>query len=289
VDGALLLTSTFLGGGIFLLAVGLAEATSRPAWWVLAGELSSARAEETPSWREQFLARLGRTWSGRWLGRGEGTRRRLELAGSPVTAEVLKGIQVLVGGSCLLVFILIGLSFPPAFLLAPLACLSGLRAPEMIVARRAQRRQSRIAAAVPDLVELLLATTEAGLSPSVALQRSAEALSGPLGDEVRASVRQVELGTAWHQAIANLVDRTQVESLRALAVALNRSQRLGSGVGVTLRWLADDLRSERRLRAEEETRKAPLKMLFPLVFLVLPAFLLLTVGPVVLATIRALR
>jgi tight adherence protein C len=138
-------------------------------------------------------------------------------------------------------------------------------------------------------VELLLATTEAGLGPSVALHRSGEVVKGPLGEEVRAAVREVELGMPWQLAMEHLVDRTDVPSLRALAVALTRSRRLGSAVGVTLRRVMDELRRDRRVRAEEMARKAPLKMLFPLVFLILPAFLLLTVGPVVLATIRSLH
>ena len=114
-------------------------------------------------------------------------------------------------------------------------------------------------------------------------------LHGPLGDELRWAVSEVELGVPWQRAIERMVARTEVPSLRALAAALARSQQLGTVLGSTLRRLAEDLRRERRTRAEEEARKAPIKMLFPLVFLILPAFLLLTVGPVVLATIRSLR
>ena len=80
-----------------------------------------------------------------------------------------------------------------------------------------------------------------------------------------------------------------VAPLRRLAVSLGRSQRLGTSVGSTLRSVAEDLRADRRARAEEAARRAPVKMLFPLVFLILPAFLLLTVGPVVLATVRSLH
>ena len=78
-------------------------------------------------------------------------------------------------------------------------------------------------------------------------------------------------------------------SLRRVLASLSRTQRLGASVTGALRTVADDLRGERRTLAEERARRAPVKMLFPLVFLILPAFLLLTVGPVVLATIRSLR
>jgi tight adherence protein C len=232
---------------------------------------------------------LGRCTLGRRIGGTELAKRRLGLAGRPFDLEVLRGFQVAAAGGGAALVLLFGFVWLTGLALLPLAWLGGLRLPDLALARRARRRQERIAVAVPDLVELLLATTEAGLGPSVALGRSGEVVRGPLGEEVREAVREVELGMPWQLAMQHLVDRTDVSSLRALAVALTRSQRLGSAVGVTLRRVTDELRRDRRVRAEEMARKAPLKMLFPLVFLILPAFLLLTVGPVVLATIRSLR
>jgi tight adherence protein C len=243
----------------------------------------------SPGWAVSFLAGLGRGTLGGRIAGSELARRRLELAGHPADFEVLRGFQVAAAAGGALLVLLLCLTWRPGLVLAPLTGVAGVRVPDLALARRARRRQERIAAAVPDLVELLLATTEAGLGPSVALRRTGEVVRGPLGEEVRAAVREVELGMPWQVAMEHLVDRTDVPSLRALAVALTRSQRLGSAVGVTLRRVMDDLRRDRRVRAEEMARKAPLKMLFPLVFLILPAFLLLTVGPVVLATLRSLR
>jgi tight adherence protein C len=237
----------------------------------------------------RVLRRLGRCSLGRRIGGTELTRRRLELAGRPVDFDVLRGFQVAAAVGSAMFIVLFGFLWTPGLALALLIWVGGVRLPDLALAKRARRRQERIAAAVPDLVELLLATTEAGLGPSVALRRTGEVVRGPLGEEVRAAVLEVELGMPWQLAMEHLVDRTDVASLRALAVALTRSQRLGSAVGVTLRRVMEDLRRDRRVRAEEMARKAPLKMLFPLVFLILPAFLLLTVGPVVLATIRSLR
>jgi tight adherence protein C len=234
------------------------------------------------------LSRLGASRFGRWVGRDDAAFRRLELAGHPYPIEVVRGMQIVAGAAAALVVLSGGLGLlGPA--LAPLAAAAGSKAPPFVLARKARRRQEQIRAAVPDLVEILLATTEAGLGPPLALARTADALSGPLGDEIRAVVRQVELGTPWQVAMEQLIERTEVSSLRALTMALSRSQRLGSSLGGTLRRVVDDVRAERHLRAEELARRAPLKMLFPLVFLILPAFLLLTVGPVVLATIRSFR
>jgi tight adherence protein C len=237
----------------------------------------------------RFLARLGRSKLAGRIGGSDLARRRLELAGHPFHLDQLRGFQVAAACGGAMLVLLFGLLWPPWLVLVPPTGVAGVRAPDLALARRARRRQERIAAGVPDLVELLLATTEAGLGPSLALRRTGQVVKGPLGEEVRAAVREVELGMPWQLAMEHLVDRTDVPSLRALAVALARSQRLGSAVGVTLRRVVDELRRDRRVRAEETARKAPLKMLFPLVFLILPAFLLLTVGPVVLATIRSLR
>jgi len=161
--------------------------------------------------------------------------------------------------------------------------------PDLLLARTGRSRQSLMELRVPDLVELLVATTEAGLAPPVALRRSADVVGGPLGEELRRSVAEIGLGVPWRAAMDRMVARTEVASLRRLVEALARSNRLGTSVRGTLRAVSDELRTERRTRAEEAARRAPVKMLFPLVFLILPAFLLLTVGPVVLATVHSLR
>jgi tight adherence protein C len=235
------------------------------------------------------LLRLGRNpWAWR-LVRVETVRRRLELAGIDMGLDIVVGVEAVVALCGGLGTLALGLLIPPAFFFSPIAPLVTARGFELALARRARRRQGQMGAAVPDLVELLVATTDAGLSPGVALRRTAEMLRGPLGEELRRAVSEVEFGLPWQRALERMVARSEVPSLRALAAALSRSQQLGTVLGSTLRRVAEDLRTERRTRAEEVARKAPIKMLFPLVFLILPAFLLLTVGPVVLATIRSLH
>jgi tight adherence protein C len=282
------LVPALVGGVVLLLAAGCTRRASLA--WPSFHSNGHGRPEAGMVGRASgSLVRLGSTRIAGRLGRVESVERRLELNGRPMTTEAFRGLQVLVGVVGLALTVPLGAMFWPALAAAPLAAMAGVRVPEMILARRARRRQDRIAAAVPDLAEVLLATTEAGLSPTVALERTADVIRGPLGDEVRAVVAEVHLGVPWHRAMQGLTARTDVGALNALIAAVERSQRLGSELGVTLRRVADDLRGDRRSRAEEAARKAPLKMLFPLVFLILPAFLLLTVGPVVLATLRSLR
>lgn len=146
-----------------------------------------------------------------------------------------------------------------------------------------------MAGQVADLAELLVATTGAGLNPPLALRRAAEILDGPLGEELRVAIRGLDLGTPWRVVLDELAARTADASIRRLVRAMGRSQRLGTSLASALGNVAEDLRGERQARAEEMARRAPVKMLFPLVFLILPAFLLLTVGPVLLATLRSLH
>ncbi len=236
-----------------------------------------------------LLERIGRGSLAHRIARPELLKRRLELAGQPLAAEAVGGLEVVlaVGGGAIIIPLIT--KVPLAALLIPVAALMGLRAPSLVLARMGKRRQQRIAVHVPDLVEVLAATTEAGMSPLVAFRRSAEVMPGPLGIELKECTRLIDLGMPWRRALDDLVQRTDVASLRKVVGALARSHRLGTSVRSALRTVADDLRADRRSRAEELARRAPVKMLFPLVFLILPAFLLLTVGPVVLATIRSLH
>jgi len=236
-----------------------------------------------------LLGRLGRTRLAKRLGWGPELGRRWELAGRPASLEAWQGIRV-AGGLVGLIFgLLLGALTPSALALAPIACGVGIRVPEMILSRKARVRQGAIGAHIPDLVEALVATTAAGLSPMMAFQRSSEVIGGPLGHELVRTARQVDLGLPWRAGLEQLAHRTDVPSIHRLVVALSRSHRLGTPLASTLRTVAHELREERRVRAEELARRAPVRMLFPLVFLILPAFLLLTVGPVVLATIRSLH
>jgi tight adherence protein C len=237
-----------------------------------------------PGW----LDRVGRTSLGLATVRGAKAVRRLELAGQPFTVEGLAGrkIALACAGAAAAVLTVPGLAGVP---MALMAAMIGMMTPDALLSRRAKRRQYAMELRIPDLVEVLVATAEAGLAPAVALSRSATVLHGPLAQELERAAGEIELGVPWRVALEHLVARTDVPSLRRLVAALARSNRLGGAVRAALRGVAADLRAARRLRSEELARRAPVKMLFPLVFLILPAFLLLTVGPVVLATLRSLQ
>ena len=143
-------------------------------------------------------------------------------------------------------------------------------------------------ASVPDLLDVLAISVTAGLSPHLALARAPDVLPGRLGSLLVAARHEVELGTQWRVALEHAASRYRVEELHRLARTLHRAERLGSPVAERLRELAADVRSERRMRREERARRAPVQMLFPLVFLILPAFVLGAVVPALLVATRDL-
>lgn len=151
---------------------------------------------------------------------------------------------------------------------------------------RAQSERALIAATVPDLLDLLAVSVTAGLSPRLALERTPDVLSGVLGETLAAARREVALGVPWRQALEAAGTRTGVADLRRLALTLQRAERLGSPIALRLRELAADVRAERRARRVERAGRAPVQMLFPLVFLILPAFVLTAVVPALLVATR---
>lgn len=154
--------------------------------------------------------------------------------------------------------------------------------------RSTRRRRAAADAEIPQLLDLLAAGSSAGLSASLALRRAAEGLTGPLADEVRRTMRAVDLGARWRDELDALAERLDLPDLRRAVGALARTETLGSSLAEATGDLATDVRRARRAAMTERARTAPVKMLFPLVFLVLPAFLLLTVVPVLLTTVRSI-
>lgn len=175
-----------------------------------------------------------------------------------------------------------------AILAAPLLGFAGFRAPELYLSVRARSRRDEAAAALPDAVDLLVVCTQAGLNLSLSLQRVAENTSGPLGDDLGRAVEEIALGVPRGEALASLAERSPSDEISSLVSTLTNADRFGTGVTKALEGFANEVRQERKRRAEEQARRAPVKILFPMVFLILPAFLVLTVLPVVLGTLRSI-
>lgn len=184
---------------------------------------------------------------------------------------------------------LIAIAPIPGLVIVPIACVVVWRWPTWARQRRERRHRRAVDAEIPQLLDLLAASSSAGLSAPLALRRSRAALRGPLADELGVTLDAVDLGSRWRDELRALADRLDLPDLRRAVAALTRTETLGTSLAETTAELAGTVRASRRAAITERARTAPVKMLFPLVFLVLPAFLLLTVVPVLLTTVQSIR
>jgi tight adherence protein C len=165
----------------------------------------------------------------------------------------------------------------------------GWVAPGFIIQQRAEGRLYRIDRAMPELIDLLVVTVEAGLSLSAALQLAGDRMRGALGEELRIVLQEQRMGLTPVQALENMVGRCPTPAVESFARAMMQGQALGVSVGQILRSLAVEMRKRRRAHAEQQAQKAPIKMLFPLVFMIFPAMLIVILGPAVVSIFDALK
>jgi tight adherence protein C len=227
---------------------------------------------------------LGARWLTR-VGSSSGLRRVAGIEGGS-GAERTLGVTVAVGVVGTATLLVAPFPLP---LLAPLMLLLAVRAPRWILARSGRSRRAGIDREVTQFLDALAAASTAGLSAPLGIRRAATVVVGPLRDELDRSLRAVDLGARWRDELRSLADRSGVADLRRAVAVITRTETLGSSLAASTIELADRVRAGRRQRATERARTAPVKMLFPLVFLVLPAFLLLTVVPVLLTTLQSIR
>ena len=162
------------------------------------------------------------------------------------------------------------------------AVLAGWCLPLAIVKRRARARAERIDLDMPDLIDMLVATVEAGVAFSSSLQMAAKRLRGPLGEEVRLALQEQSLGLSLNDALNNMLNRQNTASVRAFVRSLVQGEQLGVSIGQTLRTLSTEMRTLRRQLAEARAQKAPVKLVFPVVLLIFPALFVVTLGPAAL-------
>jgi tight adherence protein C len=159
------------------------------------------------------------------------------------------------------------------------AILGGWSLPLVWLKRRGRLRGERIDYEMPELIDTLVTTVEAGLSFSASLQVAGRRFRGPLGDEVRLTLQEQSMGLALNAALSNMLTRCDTPAVRSFVRAILQGEQLGVSIGQTLRNLAHEMRARRRHMAEERAQKAPVKILFPLVILIFPALLVVMLGP----------
>lgn len=160
--------------------------------------------------------------------------------------------------------------------------------PAIAARRRHTRALTAIACDMPEVVDLLVLGVGAGLSVRQALEAVARRSRGPLAVQLRAVTADIERGRRLADALDDLPARAG-DSVRPLVAALTSAERYGAPLGPALDRMADEVRAIRRRRAEEAARRVPIKLLFPLVACILPAFALLTVAPLIAGALKTLR
>jgi tight adherence protein C len=169
----------------------------------------------------------------------------------------------------------------------PIAVFVGWKAPLVLVDRRARMRLEQIDYELPELIDILVVTVEAGLGFSGSLRTASERISGPLGDELRLALQEQNMGLTTEEALRHMLARADTPSMRSFVRAVTQGETLGVSIGDILRALAIEMRKRRRAAAEESAQKAPIKILFPLVFLIFPAMFVILLGPAIFDFIDA--
>jgi tight adherence protein C len=215
----------------------------------------------------------------------ERIRSRLDLAGNPARWDVdrilgLKALGLVVG-------ILVGIALPPVFGAGPRGialsvlalALAGWFGPTMWIYQLGYDRTEQMQRELPDALDLLTISVEAGLAFDAALAQVARSSDGPLAKELFRVLQEMQIGTGRMDALRALAERTDVEELRIFVAAMVQADTFGIPISNVLRVQSKEMRVKRSQRAEEKAQQVPVKILFPLIFCILPSLFIVVMGP----------
>jgi tight adherence protein C len=254
------------------------------------------RAEQTEKLKSVVQA-FGESMQERTAAPGA-LRLRLIQAGYPNASAVplYLGTRVLLpaalGVGSLLLLPILGLSAIKVILGVVYFTGLGYILPTLIVGMRIRRRQKEMQRALPDALDMLVVSVEAGLGLNQALVRVADEifrLSPVLSEQMTLVNLEIRAGTAREEALRNLADRTGLADIGSLTGMLIQTDRFGTSVAQALRIHADTMRTKRRQRAEEAAAKTTIKLIFPLVFCIFPALFVVILGPAMIQIMEALK
>jgi tight adherence protein C len=226
------------------------------------------------------------------VGYMEGVRRKLVYAGRPGAVELDRFRLVRVLSVAALPVLLVATVMIPGdtrnkILLFAFATAALLLGPDAVLNRQVEERRTAVRHRLPDIIDLLTISVEAGLGFDQALARTVAAVPGPLSDEFGRMLGELRAGAGRVDALRNLDDRTDVPELHSFLLALMQAETFGVSIGRILRAQSEEIRIKRRQLAQEEAQKAPVKMLFPMVFCVFPGIFVVLIGPAMLNFVRS--
>jgi len=215
--------------------------------------------------------------------------QKLKLAGMSMTSSEFNAVRLIIG-SCLFVGVIfliavVSLDSSAKLLIFILALLIALIGPNVFLMLKINRRQEEITNQLPDVMDLLCVSMEAGLGFDSALIKVGERLNGVLVYELNMVHTEISMGKPRRDALRSLAERNPVDELTTFVASLIQAEKLGIPIKNALVVQAQELRVKRRQRAEEKAMKAPVKMLIPLVMFVLPVLFIVLLGPTILQVI----
>ncbi|HEV2387830.1 MAG TPA: type II secretion system F family protein [Candidatus Acidoferrales bacterium] len=269
----------------------IADRLSR-LWHFGAKNLEPSFPEKQRQRAERALARVGQMVppSTQSVSR---TRQILIRAGfrSEQAVLVLRGVRVLLPVVFLAIVYFTGLYLQNPIFILVIAAIAGYMGPEFYVTQVVRRRQHRLQLSLPDALDLLVISMEAGLGLDQAILRVATELKTAhpeLSEEMQMVNMEMQLGKNRLDALRELAYRTGVEDIKGLVAMLIQTDRFGTSLAQSLRVFSDDLRIKRRQRAEEQAAKTTVKMVPPLVFFIFPALMVVILGPGIIAIMKEL-
>jgi tight adherence protein C len=222
-------------------------------------------------------------------------RKRLDAAGSPANWDVERVLAFKVLGALAGVIVTILLS--PIFLsfgilftvvIGLILLVAGFFAPNMVLYQTAYNRADRMRKELPDALDLLTISVEAGLAFDAAMSQVARQTEGPLAEEFFRVLQEMQIGMGRIEAFKAMAERTDVDDVRTFVTALVQADAFGIPIANVLRIQAKEMRLKRSQRAEEAAQKVPVKILFPLIFCILPTLFVVVIGPAALQIYHAL-
>lgn len=219
-------------------------------------------------------------------------KKQLAQAGFPggLTVAEFSVIQNMVKIVCPLLGLTFGYLLKPN--LAPMGMLFGLilgiLGPRMFLQKKIAQRQHDIQKSLPDVLDLLTVAVEAGLGFDAACGKVVEKMTGPIPNEFSLTLKQMRMGEARRDAFKSMADRVENPDFNAFVSAIIQADQLGVSIGQVLRIQSEQLREKRRQRAEEESAKAPVKMMIPLIFFIFPNVMLVIGAPAAYQMIEGL-